>query len=280
MPSPVAEAFTIPSDRNFFEAKCHKTGMFAKDMSEALYKSLPMNPGILNECGDDQYPLTLSMGERLAWTNLFQSATDTHPLAGYHCVKGGMETVITKLVSDLKNSPRVKLHTSTRVTAIKEGREWFSIGTEDAPSTNVSAKKLILACNGRGAEYITWNSPHIRTTQLRRLLDLVRATKGIKVFLTYEKPWWEEKGLICGNLQTDLTVKEVTAFGSRGKSSEYATLLAAFTYNHPEIFWGMNQPHYPRFINRVGDVPDELVPSEILVNYVQKQLGKIFGKYM
>lgn len=271
-------AVTKTSDGNVYEARCNKTGMFAKDMPGSLYVSLPMNSKILYD-PFDLAPMSLSVGDRVGFLNMFeqQPGNETSHLAGLHGIKGGMEQVIIKLVADLERSSNVQLQVSANVTTIKESSQKFEIVPESSHIAPIRAKKLILACNGRGIEYLSWNSPYPRATQFRRLINRVHIAKAIKLYLTYEAPWWEEKGLISGSMMTDLPMNKVTAFGSRGKSSNYATLLAV-TYANTAIFDGLNQQHYPRFENKVGDVPTDLIPSKLLVDYVQKQLHKMFGK--
>ena len=217
--------------------------MYLKYMSTALCQSLPMNPELV-ACFDDHYPLSLSYGDQLAWLNLFPADGEDNPLAGYYTIKGGMERLINVLVNDLQNNSKVTLKIDTRVTLVEEQSSAFIISTEKATEQPTKAKKLILACNGCGIEHISWNSKYHRTTTLQRLISRTLPAYGIKLFLAYNRAWWEDKGLICGSFFTDQTIQEVTAFGKRGKSENYATLLAAFTYVNTEIFYGLNQRRY------------------------------------
>ena len=275
-PSTVPPAITHSADGNPYTATCNITGMYLKDMSRALYQSLPLNPEIV-ACFDDHYPLSLSYGDQLAWLNLFSADGEDNPLTGYYTIKGGMERLIDALVNDLQNNSKVTLKTDARVTMVEEQSSSFIISTEKATEQPAKAQKLILACNGCGIEQISWNSKYHRTTALQLLISRTLPAYGIKLFLTYDRAWWEDKGLICGSLFTDQTIQEVTAFGKRGKSENYATLLAAFTYVNTEIFYGLNQKRYPRFVNKAGDIPADLVPSQLMVEYVHQQLKKIFG---
>lgn len=275
-PAGAPVAADLPVDGNTYAAKCKMTGMLLRDVPRSLYHSLPMNPDLLSYI-DDHYPLSLTVADDLAWLSLFPAGNDTNALARYHCIKGGMDTLISSLITDLQTSSRVVLRTAACVTKIDEKSDTFKVSFENNIFPQVSGKKLILACNGRGIEHISWNSPYSRTTDLQRLISRTTPAQGIKLFLTYDRPWWEENGLICGTLTTDQTIKEVTAFGSRGKSESFATLLAAFTYTNTEIFDGLNQQRYPRFVNRVGNIPEDFDPSQLTVEYVHRQLQKIFG---
>ena len=267
----------FPPDGSPFEAMCGNTGMLLRDMSRALYLSLPMNAEIMNY-GDGLYPMKISVADKVAYHNLFQPDYSDNPLAGYHTIIGGMEQLIHRLLKDLDENPRVTLKASFWVTSIvEEDDKSFTVSSESITSGRVKGSKLILACNRLGIQQISWTSSYNRATPLHRLISRVQPCQAVKLFLTYDKAWWEEKGLFCGSLQTDLAVKEITAFGSRGKSSEFATLLAAFTYVHTDIFAGLNMPHYPKFINKVGNVPPNLIPSQLMVDYVHKQLQKVFG---
>mgnify|MGYP001791035342 FL=1 len=272
----------VPACGDVYEARCPKTGMLAKDMSAALYYSLPMNPELPSAAiAGKAYPLTISMADTLAWDLPFQSDEgQSTELSGYHCIKGGMELLVKRLVEHLETNPKVKLVKSFPVTSIHESVGEYTIGSNAYPDISYSAQKMILACNASGAKYISWNSPFCRNTHLQRLFSKVNEANAVKLFLTYKTAWWEEAGLISGSLSTDLTIHEVTAFGSRAKSPEYATLLAAFSYCKTEIFHGLNQPSYPRYVNTAGHIPANLQPSQLLVDYVQRQLKKIFGRFI
>lgn len=276
-PTRSAWEFDVSPERDMYEVKCKTTGMMAKDMSKSLYLSLPMNPEIIS-FGDEAYPMMINMADTMAWHLPFDRENPDDSLSGYHCIKGGMEQLIKKIVEQLSNCERISLHKNANVTLIKETNDQFKVKTEDGSIDEIRCRRLILACNERGINYISWSSPYTRNTQFQRLFSKINHVKAVKIFLTYRTPWWEQRGLVTGSLHTDLTVNEITAFGSRGKTSDYATLLAAFTYCNTEIFEGLNISVYPRFENKVGMIPEEVKPSQLLVDYVQKQLSRIFGE--
>ncbi|KAF6041501.1 IL4I1 [Bugula neritina] len=252
----------VPENGNVFEGTIGNTELLAKDVSQACYLSLSNNAEVLSK-GDDNYPLSMSMTNLTSYLQKYNHTDKTHPLAGYHCIKGGFESLIAELLAKLNQMPQVTLLKNSMVVGVDEDRTGFYVSTENGKPRSIIGKSMVLACNARGIELISWNGPHFRNTQFQRLFSNLEKVIAVKVYLTYQTAWWEDYGLFSGSIETDLPIKEITAFGQRGKVNGFATLLAAFTYLNVEIFEGLNQASYPRFKPVVGDVPQELLPSQV-----------------
>lgn len=261
----------MPANDDYYEAEVGETGQLAKDMSTSQYLSLSLNPEVAL-C--TPYPMTVSLANIELYQKQFEMKDEA--MVGYYTVSGGMELLTRQLVSELKHL-NVKLYNNHAVSRIDEAEGSFRVLVEDG-DLELAAKSLVLACNAQGIRRISWHSSRNRTTQLESLFSKLVPMPAVKLFLTYERPWWEERGLVSGTISTDLPIAEVTAFGSSGKDSRFATLLASFTYKATEIFEGLNLPHYPRFINTFGAVPNLLLPSQLLVHYAHDQLKVVFGK--
>lgn len=262
----------LKANGDYYEAEVGDTGQLAKDMSSSQHASLSGNSKVATS-GSGLYPMTISVADIELWEKQFEIKHEA--MVGYCTVSGGMELVPRQLVSELRRL-NVKLYNNHTVNRIDEVEGSFAVGVENK-ELELVAKSLVLACSGQGIGRISWNSSHNRTTRLQSLFSKVIPMPAVKLYLTYDRPWWEERGLISGDVATDLPIAEVTAFGSRGKDSQFATLLATFTYKATEIFEGLNLPRYPRFVNSVGEVPSDLLPSQLFVNYVQDQLKIVFG---
>lgn len=262
----------LPPNNDVYEGEVAGTEQLAKDMSMGQHLSLSQHSGVIAR--GYGYPLSLTVGDTEAFDRNFQ--TNDGIAAEYYTVSEGMEMVTKKLVKELSRL-NVGMYDNCTVNGVTEQEHQFTVSVENIDA-KFTARKVVLACNREAVNTIWWNGAKNRLTQLHKLFSKVIPIPGVKVFFTYREPWWEQAGLVCGTLCTDLPITEVTAFGTRGKSSKYATLLAAFTYLGTEIFEGLNLSRYKRFVNSCGDIAPELIPSQLLVNYVQDQLKVVFGK--
>ncbi|XP_067940887.1 achacin-like [Watersipora subatra] len=262
-----------PPNGNVCEAEVSETGQLAKDMVQTQYLSLARNVEVMHR-GNVYY----STSQTIAFLQLYRLGNKGDRNENFCCVSDGMEKLTDALVAELSKSSNVTLATNYFVSRIKEDNSDFTV-YRDQPSnsTGMTAKKVILACSLRGLELMSWDSPQNRTTQLQALLGKVFRVPAFKVFLSYNTPWWEQEGLFASSVLTDRTITSVIAFGRKGKKEKYATLLATFTLRHTDVFEGLNQPGYAKFTNTCGNVPAELVPSQLLVDYVQSQLAIVFG---
>jgi len=87
--------------------------------------------------------------------------------------------------------------------------EGFSLrfsGSED--SNPVTARVVILAMPRRSLELIVYGSPPLKTWSKRYLLAAVEPIPLFKLFLIYERPWWEEAGVKAGRSLTDLPLRQ------------------------------------------------------------------------
>jgi len=265
-----------PANGDWYKASVAGTGRLAKDMSRGEFMSRSGNAELLNQ-GDPHYLTSLTVADDQAWLSQFNppGAADSN-LNGYFCIKGGMERLTQSLEQCARSYPNVEILTGCGVAMIDEKEDAFILSVQ-GERNKYRARKLILACNGRGIELIQWNSPRNRVAVFQNLFSQTVRASGFKMFLVYEKPWWNEHGLYTGGLNTDLPIGEVVAFGPRGNTRDGAILLGSFTYHQTEIFEGLNLPHYERFQSEL-DVKEELRPSKLLVEYIEDQLRLVFGE--
>lgn len=276
--------FEFSADGNPQNSRIISSGRLAKDMTVSEYISLSNNASMFTR-GHPMVPDTLTMANAIITSGYSKSGVSL-------CVEGekvlslagGMEEVTKALVRILSESLNVSLHSNCPVNRIEEAASddftVISLDEEAVCKISVRCKKIILACNGRGMDYITWISKYNRTTQLQKLIGQVERGKSFKIFLTYKSFWWEKLGLPSGTLLTDLPIRSVSSFGDRGKNCVYATLLASYSLKNIEIFEGLNNERAEKYLNKVGDIPQDLTPSKGLVDYVQKQLKSVFGKLL
>lgn len=273
-----ARDIILPEDSNFMKARPGCTDQLAKDMSVSQYLTMSGNVELLN-LGDPHYPTTISLADESAFQSQFLKSEAPHPLKGYHCIKGGMERLPEALVASLQKQPKVRMYKNRRVARIYESADGYSLQcvSDTGSPRHIKCKKVILSCNGHGIENISWTGTSNIDFRLRALLSKVSKVRGFKIFLTYQSSWWNSAGLHSGHVNTDLPLGEVLAFGQRSEGTKYSTLLAAFTYLNPEIFEGLNHPDAERFQIKVGNVPDDVLPSKRLVEYIQRQLSAVLG---
>jgi len=264
-----------PRNGNLFAGTVGETGQKAKDMSLRQYYSRASNSEILAR-GFMLHSMDFSVADTVTFAKQYKVTDKSDVLGQTHCIKGGMVKLIRKLVSMLEKLENISLVRKAMVMEVSESRSKFKVVT--ASTESFTGKKLILACNKEGIEWIAWSHPVKRNAELKKLLVKTKALKATKVFLTYSDAWWEKLGLGSGTFGTDLPISCVTARGSHGKKGGYATLMAAYTYMCSDVFEGLNQSTYARFQPSSGNVPCEYLPSQKLVDFVQDQLCTVFGE--
>ena len=163
---------------------------------------------------------------------------------------------------------------------------------DDGPT--VLAEKLVLAMPRRSLELVARNSP-LLCGQVYELICSVTPRPLLKLFTTYDHPWWTAAGVQAGRSTTDLPVRQTYYWpqddGRPVDATDRAMLMASFDDGLNIGFWDGFRPQR----RRGGSQPDpkELFqPSEHLprgsqwlknpppadmVQEVQRQLGVIHG---
>lgn len=259
-------------DGNFATSILKSTGQLAKDVTISQYiiqsgnsQSVALSrPSHMPECGQ----IAVSQAK---------SNISLNYAKGYKSIHGGFQTIIEQLVEKIQTMDNVTLRCQQKVESIEEGKKEFKVSSADGSS--YTANKLIYACSEVGLKYIYLHSPDNKQMKITKLLDNVGSQKCLKMYLTYEHPWWEGYGMFQGDILTDLPNRVVTFLGEKGKCGSRATVLAAYAHStYIDMFESLDFKCYERFSNKEGQVGEEATPSRLLVDYVDEMLKKIVGK--
>ena len=262
----------IPKNGDLSMAHTRHTGELLKDTTLASYLMQCKSSKLLNFNMTSHPNVVNTMDICVAQKMLSNDGS-----ASLQTIEGGFSDLIARIVSSLSSMASVELCLNRRVNSINEVGDAFSVmsaNTEDKVTDYNSCKQLIYACGIQGLEYIGFS----RWREIRELTMNVRKMEGFKLFLTYENAWWEQHGLHNGVILTDLPNWLTMAFGEDGKSSTHATLLVSFTNKNILMLESLDYKNLERFKNKEGNVPEELTPSQTLVDFMQGQLQLMLGK--
>lgn len=265
--------FRMPSSGHISYAEVGETGRLAKDMTVGEYLKHSYNSELV-DIGRILYPPS-------GWPLDMAVATVQMLSANWHnsrMVVGGYEKIIDALIQKLSSLSNVKLCRNNQVQTIMELENGFRVKSAvgDLNHQSYIGAKIIYACSEVGLGAIT--HPEKRQHKIRELINNVTVLKCFKLYLTYERAWWEDYGYYSGVIITDLPLHEFIALGDNGKSESSATLLAAYTFLQTDYLQTMDLCTDERFVNKAGHIASELIPSKRLVDYVHTSLKLVLGK--
>lgn len=262
---------TKAEDGNSAMSVLMPTGQLAKDVTVAQYLLQTGNSELLNLSWSFYPPNDWQLAVAESKIGLI-----TKDWGSVCMVEGGFESVIGAIVSALQEKKNVEMKLNHRVETISENNCGFAIAA--GANGEHSGRKVIYACSEVGLRQIQLKSNFARQPKIQRLLSKVDCLPAFKIYLTYERAWWEDAGIFQGIVMSDLPIHCVMAFGEKGKTDSYATLLASYSHRLLELFHGLDLAPNERFANKSGDVRSEMVPSKLLVKYVHNSIKGIMGK--
>jgi monoamine oxidase len=106
----------------------------------------------------------------------------------------------------------------------------------DGSSSPVRARSAILALPRRSLELMAPTGPVLGDPGFRRLLTTVTPIPLFKAFLAYHESWWEQVGVTRGRSVTDLPLRQVYYWASKGPDQNGA-LLATYDDTLNVGFW-------------------------------------------
>ncbi len=148
------------------------------------------------------------------------------------------------------------------------------------------ARSVILALPQRALELLEPDSFIFESAQFRSDLPAVTPSPASKLFLCYDRPWWEEiqyngAPLTSGLSTTDLPLRTCYYLG---QENNHGLLLASFSDDVMTQYWdgylhssGLG-PHHAPFLGQYGGhIQQSLLTSQDMIVEVQRQLKELHG---
>ncbi|WP_406404708.1 FAD-dependent oxidoreductase [Streptomyces sp. NBC_00879] len=150
----------------------------------------------------------------------------------------------------------------------------------------VRARHVILAMPQRSIELLDPDSFLFSSDQFLSDLGSIIPRPASKLFLGYDRPWWEDLGLRAGRSVTDLPLRQVYYWGVEGDqtgadpANRNALLLASYNDIDDVEFWNELLPQPNRLAPVAQTRPprpmDAAAPGR-LVDEAQRQLRELHG---
>ncbi len=179
-----------------------------------------------------------------------------------------------------------------------DGSEGFELKFSDSDEL-VHTRILVLAMPRGSLERLSPSGPLLRPDnhEVWSLIRSVQSVPLLKLFLCYDRPWWQAIGVKEGQSVTDLPIRQCYYWAVEGeqcgadKKNRNSALMATYDDTTHTGFWsGLDwregQPAFePRpnpYTSHGPDDPDQEVwrehrPSRAMVNEAQRQLGEMHG---
>ncbi|MFE9635846.1 flavin monoamine oxidase family protein [Streptomyces sp. NPDC006463] len=214
------------------------------------------------------------------------------PPPNYLLLRDGYQTMPEELVRRfMAEGGDVHLHHQVRRIDREtvDGEEVLKLALTVWPAgrpLTVRARHVILAMPQRSIELLDPDSFLFSSDQFLSDLGSIIPRPASKLFLGYDRPWWEDLGLRAGRSVTDLPLRQVYYWGVEGDqtgadpANRNALLLASYNDISDVEFWNELLPH-PNRLAPVAQTrpprPMDAVAPGALVDEAQRQLRELHG---
>lgn len=196
---------------------------------------------------------------------------DFKPGITYKTPVSGMAAFPVSLVKDLRADgvPFNKEQTLRQVAYDKESKQ-FHLVFEDTKgnATPVVCEQTVLAMPKAPLAELTADSPFLQGTRLEQNLGKVTANPMTRIFVTYDKPWWNDDGITGGRSVTDLPLDQVYYYGNSNDARPYVQIYADGEAS--DFLAGLQNPAEP-------GASTTLTASPQLAEELQKELTELHG---
>ena len=161
----------------------------------------------------------------------------------------------------------------------------LTVWPEGRPLT-IRARHVVLAMPQRSIELLAPDSFPFTSNQFLSDLGAVIPRPASKLFLGYDRPWWEDLGLHNGRSLTDLPLRQVYYWGVEGDqpgadpANRNALLMASYNDADDVEFWNELLPR-PNRLDPVAVTrpprPMGTATPEVMIEEAQHQLRDLHG---
>ncbi|WP_406108730.1 FAD-dependent oxidoreductase [Streptomyces sp. NBC_01003] len=214
------------------------------------------------------------------------------PAPQYLLLRNGYQTVPKELVRRFEaEGGTVHLHHQVRRIDREtvHGEQVLSLALSVWPTgrpLTVRARHVVLAMPQRSIELLDPDTFLFTSDQFLSDLGSIVPRPASKLFLGYDRPWWEDLGLSKGRSVTDLPLRQTYYWGVEGKqpgadpANRNALLLASYNDLSDVEFWNELQKRPQRLapvaVTRPPRPMDAAAPGT-LVDEAQRQLRELHG---
>jgi monoamine oxidase len=199
-------------------------------------------------------------------------------VTAYHTLYGGMEALPRALVAWLRRLDPGILSLSTAIRRIERRPDGtfhlFARMPDKSDQRMCTARTVILAVPQAGLEQIDLAGFNPAAARRFREHDLQQVTghPAVKLYLMYDRPWWEKDVGLRARAVTDLPVRQVYYLGDH--ESRKALVMASYSDDHYVDFWDplIDDPAVP--------AKDQArhVASPTILTSAHEQLQQIHGR--
>lgn len=204
---------------------------------------------------------------------IMELAADYRQGVTYKVPVDGMSAFPRALRADLDKSANVSIarKQTLRQVGYDETSKEFRLIFEgmDGKATPVLADKVVLNLPKLPLSAVVADSPQLQGTPLEQNLDKVKSNPLTRIFLSYDKPWWNEMGIQSGRSMSDLNLGQVYYYGGSQDQKPY---IEVYNDGSKSEFWeGLQNPANP-------GVTTTLSPTPQLAAELQKELQELHGR--
>lgn len=256
--------YTDPSTRQSVQVPLHQLGLHDVLERTLSHEALEM---VTSSLGYPNFLANWDAGEILnALSNDFKPGTE------YKTPVDGMAAFPRALVKSLKADgvPIEREQTLRQVSYDKSARQ-FHLVFEDGRgnATPIVCEQAVLAMPKAPLAAVTADSPFLQGTRLEQTLDKVTANPMTRIFITYDKPWWNEQGIVGGRSVTDMPLDQVYYCGDAKDARPYVQVYA--DGRNSAFFAGLQNPATP-------GVDTSMTATPQLAAELQREMNALHGR--
>lgn len=189
----------------------------------------------------------------------------------YRTPINGMGAFPRALAADLRKAgTEFRAEQTLRNLDYDREKKQFRLAFEslDGTATPIVADQVVLAMPQIPLKELVGDSPLLQGTALESNLNKVTANPMTRIFVTYDKPWWNNIGIKAGRSVTDLPLGQVYYYGADGDKHPYLEVYADGTNSQ---YWeGLQDPSAP-------GVATKLCAKPQLAKELQHELQTLHG---
>lgn len=169
---------------------------------------------------------------------------------------------------------------ASEVTGISWNGSTFSVDLFISGSIRgtVQAKRVLLALPQRALEMLAPQTAVLQSSEVQALMSGVTGRKVMKIFLTFDRPWWNDLNITQGASSTDLPMSQCWYFDPIDGQGD-ALLMASYNDTLKTTFW-QGLEGGDRFLNAAVGAPPagfwrDQTPSQLMVDELMRQVREM-----
>ncbi|MFK8025649.1 MAG: flavin monoamine oxidase family protein, partial [Ilumatobacter sp.] len=197
--------------------------------------------------------------------------------AAYRTLVGGYDQLPKQLADEFGRAGGL-VQLNTPVTGVtKPPLEPFSLDVHPGVgATPYTAGRVVLAMPQRALDLLAPHCVAIGHESMKSVMSSVTGRKVMKIFLTFDRPWWNDVGITSGASSTDLPLGQCWYFDPPASGGD-GLMMASYNDTLATTYW-QGLEGGTRFTNTAPNVPKnwaEQTASQGMVDEVLRQLAEM-----